>query len=179
MKSLTTATPGAARSTHAPELEKLAQLSDASVAATVIAWGARAGDALHASAPWLPAATTTVTPAADVRATAESRAATVSPLRLRFATAGTAGASCLCCATQSSAATTSDELPFPEQSSTRTATIRAPLATPYVAPPTVPATCVPCPWQSVAVPPDVTKSMPATARPPKSTCDWLTPVSMM
>ena len=40
--------------------------------------------------------------------------------------------------------------PLPLQFSTRTATRLTPLATPYVEPPTVPATCVPWPLQSAA-----------------------------
>ena len=44
--------------------------------------------------------------------------------------------------------------PLPEQSSTRTPRSEAPLATPYVAPPIVPATWVPWPLQSWPLPPN-------------------------
>ena len=58
--------------------------------------------------------------------------------------------------TQSMPAITPELVPLPEQSSTRTATSDTCLATPYVVPPTVPATCVPCPLQSSAAPPSIT-----------------------
>ena len=45
--------------------------------------------------------------------------------------------------TQSMPAITPESVPLPLQSSTRTGMIVAPLATPYVVPPTVPATWVP------------------------------------
>jgi hypothetical protein len=52
------------------------------------------------------------------------------------------------------------------------------LATPWALPPTVPATCVPWPLQSSAVPPS-TASWPLVARPPKSWWVVRMPVSMM
>ena len=67
--------------------------------------------------------------------------------------------------TQRTPATTSESVPSPLQSSTRTATRRTFLATPYRAPPIVPATCVPCPLQSAAVASSPTKSQPYVARP--------------
>ena len=60
--------------------------------------------------------------------------------------------------TQSMPAMTPEFEPDPLQSSTRTACSVTLSATPYVVPPTVPATCVPCPLQSLAVPPLVTAS---------------------
>ena len=61
-------TPGASSATHGPKLEKLAKPSLMSVAPTTIALGALDGDAEHASALLLPAATTNVTPAATALA---------------------------------------------------------------------------------------------------------------
>ena len=96
-------------------------------------------------------------------------------LRLRFATAG----SWRCCVTQSMPAITPLTLPVAVQPSTRTASSRAPLATPYVAPPTVPATCVPWPEQSSVPRPSATTVKAPSARPPNSW--WLVrmPESMM
>ena len=84
---------------------------------------------------------------------------------------------CALAVTQSIPAITPDVLPFPEQSSTRTPYNLTPLATPYVVPPIVPATCVPCPLQSAVPPASALKA--ATARPPNSPCDSRIPVSMM
>src|SRR4051794_33886532 len=118
-------------------------------------------------------------PAATVLATADStaRAPEVEDgaPRLRLTTEGPDG---LWSTTQSSAAIRSLVLPDPSQSSTRTDTILADLATPYVFPAMVPATCVPWPKQSVAVRSLPTKSYPLTARPPN--WEWLsrTPESM-
>ena len=81
--------------------------------------------------------------------------------------------------TQSTPAITPALVPLPAQSSTRTATRLTALATPCTVPPTVPATCVPCPLQSVAVPPAVTASKPVLARPTKSECVSRIPVSTM
>ena len=61
-------------STHGPKFEKYANLSLMSVAPTVIADGARAGEAVHAFAVEFPAATTTVTFALVRFATAWSTA---------------------------------------------------------------------------------------------------------
>mmetsp|Transcript_9034 Transcript_9034/g.31912 ORF Transcript_9034/g.31912 Transcript_9034/m.31912 type:complete len:263 (-) Transcript_9034:249-1037(-) len=71
---------------------------------------------------------------------------------------------------------TPDAKPLPLQSTTRTATILTFGATPYVALPTVPATCVPWPWQSFeSLSPNT--DMPCTTRPPKSLCPAYTPLS--
>ena len=51
--------------------------------------------------------------------------------------------------TQSTPAMTPAFEPEPEQSRTRTAWSVTCFAMPYVVPPTVPATCVPCPLQSL------------------------------
>ena len=65
--------PGAKMSTQVPMLENDERASVFVVEPTVIADGARAGDLVHASLPLsLPAATTTVTFAAVMRATASS-----------------------------------------------------------------------------------------------------------
>ena len=78
-------------------------------------------------------------------------AALAPPPRLMLATAG-------CPAwwspvTQSIPATTCEVRPLPRQSSTFTATRLTDLATPYLVPPMVPATCVPWPLQSSISPP--------------------------
>ena len=69
--------------------------------------------------------------------------------------------------------------PEPWQSSTRTAWSVTCLATPYVVPPTVPATCVPWPLQSFVPFPSPTKSAPLPTRPANSWCVARMPVSMM
>src|SRR5687767_15163107 len=84
------ATPGAKRSTHDPKFENVARVSDWSVAPTVMASGARAGENVHASPFALPAATTTVMPARVILATAESSAALPDPPSDMFTTAGAA-----------------------------------------------------------------------------------------
>src|SRR2546422_11601014 len=88
--------------------------------------------------------------------TALLRAWSKPPPRLMFADAGWPAR--WSPVTQSTPAITWSVVPLPEQSSTRTATNVTPLAIPYVAPPTVPDTCVPCPLQSSAVPPGVDRS---------------------
>ena len=67
-----------------------------------------------------------------------------------FATAGLSA----CVRTQSSAVMIPDVEPEPLQLSTRTARSFTFLAMPHWAPPIVPATCVPWPWQSAPVPPN-------------------------
>ena len=62
--------PGAYKSTHDPKFEKLATQSPEFVAPTVMACGAEAGDERQASSASLPAATTTLTPAACAASTA-------------------------------------------------------------------------------------------------------------
>ena len=93
-----------------------------------------------------------------------------------FATAGCPG--WWCDVTQSMPAITPEKLPLPAQLSTLTAISLTPLATPYWEPPTVPATCVPCPLQSVLLPSPVV-FVPQLARPPKSLWEVRMPVSMM
>ena len=79
--------------------------------------------------------------------------------------------------TQSMPAATPVSVPEPLQSSTFTATRCTSLATPWAAPPTVPATCVPWPLQSVLF--ESAVLVPHVARPPKSLCVVRMPVSMM
>jgi hypothetical protein len=78
--------------------------------------------------------------------------------------------------TQSTPATMPDIEPLPVQPSTFTATSWAALATPYSVPPMVPATWVPCPWQSSAMPSPVVL-VPQVARPPNVVWVVLMPVS--
>ena len=68
--------------------------------------------------------------------------------------------------TQSTPEMICEKKPLPWQSRTRTETSVALLATPYVVEPTVPPTCVPCPWQSLAFGSLSMKSYPLMARPP-------------
>ena len=74
--------PGAHRSTQEPKFEYAACASERSIAPIVSADGARAGEDEHASVELLPAATTTVRPAAVASATAESMAVLAEPPRL-------------------------------------------------------------------------------------------------
>src|SRR5207253_9489863 len=103
------------------------------------------GETLQASVLPLPAATVKTMPELTAPATASFSAFETPPPRERFATAGLTAF----CATQLTPAMTADVEPEPLQSSTRTATSDTPFATPYVEPPIVPATCVPCPLQSM------------------------------
>src|SRR6185369_14716740 len=80
--------PGAKMWRHTPKLENDARASLVVVAPTVIAFAARAGDVLHASALLLPAATAIGTPELARLLTAVSRALEAPPPRLMFATAG-------------------------------------------------------------------------------------------
>ncbi len=59
-------------SRHEPQFENDAFRSELSVAPTVMASGARAGDVVHASALLFPAAATTTIPSATADATAAS-----------------------------------------------------------------------------------------------------------
>ena len=70
--------------------------------------------------------------------------------------------------TQSTPAMTADIEPEPVHPSTRTGTSFTPLATPYLVPPTMPATWVPCPSQSSVPRPSLTAVKPERTRPPKS-----------
>jgi hypothetical protein len=143
--------PGANTSTQLPKLENEERASVFVVEPVVSAEGARAGETLQAFWFSFPAATTTVTPAVVIRATAESVAEDAEPPRLMLATEGPLALA----ATQSMPAITPELDPEPEQSNTRTGIRVTCLATPYVVPPTVPATWVPCPLQSVVPPPSL------------------------
>ena len=111
---------------------------------TVSAVGSRAGDESHASLSVLPAATTTLRPAACAAATARSSAALVPPLKLNEATATDAFRRAASSTAHCSPAMTVELHPSPRQSRTPTGTTRARLATPYVCAATTPAQCVPC-----------------------------------
>src|SRR5690349_17651875 len=128
-----------------------------------MASASRAGDTVQASVLSLPAATAYVTPDAIEFLTAVSSVLPAGPPRLMLATAGRTA----CAVTQFTPAMICEYEPAPVQSSTRTATRLTALATPYVLPPTVPATCVPWPLQSFATASLSTKSYPLLARPPK------------
>jgi len=145
-QSETMSTPGANRSTHEPRLENEARLSSRPDAATVSAAGSRAGEDSQASSSSLPAATVTLTPSSISPRIAASTLPLAGPLRLRLATAGVPARWSR--AAQSMPAMTPEVSPLPPQSSVRTATSATAGATPYAAPPIVPATCVPCPAQS-------------------------------
>src|SRR5687767_10230815 len=97
-----------------------------------------------------------VTPFETAPATAALIAEDFAPPRDMFATAGFWAL----LATQSIPAMTPDQEPDPAQSSTRTGTSVTCLATPHVVPPTVPATCVPWPWQSSVPRPSLMDVMP-------------------
>ena len=127
---------------------------------TVIASATLAGEEVDALAFALPAAIEYVTPEAIELRTALSSAVDTPPPRLMLATAGLMRLA----VTQSTPAMTPDVEPEPLQLSTRTANKRTLLATPYVDPPIVPATWVPCPLQSTEFPPNASKA--ANARPP-------------
>src|SRR2546423_11468023 len=167
-------TPGAKMSTHDPKSENDARWSLLSLAATVMASAVSAGETVQASVWPFAAATTYVTPEAIEARTASSSARSAGPPRLRLATAGLTAFA----VTQSIPAMICEYDPLPEQSSTRTPTNCTLLATPKVAPPMVPATCVPCPLQSSATGSLSMKSQPLLARPPNSTCVVRSPVSM-
>src|SRR2546425_917656 len=85
-------TPGAKISTHGPKLENDAMLSLMSVAPTVSASGALAGEVLQASgAPELPAATAYTTPAAIEFSTAGFSGWRIPPPGFMWATDGRVG----------------------------------------------------------------------------------------
>src|SRR5262245_19493136 len=160
-------------SRHVPKFENDARASVFVVAPTVFAAATRAGELLHAFAFELPAAIAYETPELIELLTALSRAELTPPPRLMFATDGPAWLA----VTQSTPAMTPEVDPEPLQSRTRTACSVTCLATPYVVPPTVPDTCVPCPLQSFVPPP--TSSTPFPTRPANSWCVARMPVSMM
>ena len=164
-------------SRHGPQFEKDDRASVDVVAPTVRAAGELAGEYLHASSFELPAAATNVTPSAMTRAAAELTENEYPPPRLMFATAGVPAV--WLATIQSRPAITPDQEPEPLHDSTRTGTISADFATPHVAPATVPATCVPCPWQSSVPTPSLIDVNPVVTRPVKSTWADMTPVSTM
>ena len=167
--------PGANKSTHEPKLENDARASPMVLAATMSASPvALAGDDAHASTFALPAAPTTTMPSPRARVMAESSAALVVPPRLRFITAGLVVWSAIA---QSIPSTTPETVPDPWQSRTRTATRLTAGATPRVEPPTVPATWVPWPWQSMVLPANASK--PARTREPNWAWVARIPVSTM
>src|SRR5690348_13990142 len=86
IQSLVTATPGAQASTHGPQFENVAFLSVLSLAATVNAAGARAGEKSQALLLLLPAATATNTPDSIRWCTASSSACVLPPPSDMFAT---------------------------------------------------------------------------------------------
>src|SRR5690606_2809353 len=115
---------------------------------TVQTLGSLAGEIKLTSPPLLPAATARKTPASTAAAAAALMASDLPPPRLMLPTvplghspeATRCGASF---ATNSSPAITDDAVPDPPALSTLTANSLVFLATPYVLPPIVPATCVP------------------------------------
>ena len=129
--------------THSPKQEKLDRWSASVVDPTVMAVKAPAGDKLQASSLLLPAATETGIPAAVIRSMAWSTVAEDGPPIDIEATIAMAGSATFCAATQSIPAMTSSQVPVPSARRIWTATMVTALATPQVAPPTVPAQCVP------------------------------------
>jgi hypothetical protein len=135
--------PGAYKSRQGPTLLKLDLASLESDEPTVMATGTYAGLAPHALklAPALPAATTTMTPAAAALSIAVPiEVITELPPRLILIIAGLKA---VCCSTQSIPLTIQDHAPLPWSLRTLTECMVASFATPYVDPPTVPAQCVP------------------------------------
>ncbi len=134
-----------------------------------------AGEYVQASVKSLPAATVYGMPASIDLLTALF-SAPLGPLlpRLMLATASTGATS----VTQSTPSITPAFEPEPPQSRTRTATRSTSLATPHFAPPTVPATCVPCPLQSFVPLPSLIAEKPLVARPSNVLCVMRMPVSM-
>jgi hypothetical protein len=114
------------------------------------------------------------------RFTASSTVWFAPPPRDMLATAGLRdGVAWTSLVTQSMPAITPAKVPEPAQFRTRTATSFTSFATPYLVPPTVPATWVPWPLQSVESSSLSTVSRPWTARPAKSLWVVRMPVSMM
>ena len=68
---------------------------------------------------------------------------------------------------------------MPVQLNTWTGTSCTCLAIPWIVPPTVPATWVPWPWQSRALPSGTMALYPGSSRPAKSGWSSQMPVSMM
>jgi hypothetical protein len=164
-----TLTPGAKISTAAPKFENGALVSvDASMAPTVMAEGAEAGEVELASICLMfrqdqkagegrrgstfsfPAAATTTTPALVSAAIALFNAILLLPPILIFSTAFPANPLAVAfVATKFRPWITPEFVPAPSASRTFTATRETALATPNVAPPIVPATWEPWPFSSV------------------------------
>jgi hypothetical protein len=178
MPAETMASPGAKRSTQGPVLLVTRRRSAMVDAATVMTPGTRAGDCPHALALSLPADATTVTPAAINALTAVSTAVISIGTFVRALMFTTAGR-CPWRRTCSMPAIRAAELPWFRQLNTRIPCSRTVFATPTSAPPTVPATWVPCPLQSTPFCPSPTKSATMLARVPNSRCCGRMPVSMM
>ena len=168
--------PGAKMSRQVPKFEKDARASVVVVAPTVLAAATRAGEVVQASVFELPAAMAYETPELIELLTAVSSAELAPPPRLMFATERPATRFDV---TQSTPAITPEFDPEPWQLRTRTACSVTCLATPYVVPPVVPATCVPWPLQSFVPCPSPTKSAPLPTRPVNCWCVARIPVSMM
>mmetsp|Transcript_31031 Transcript_31031/g.84128 ORF Transcript_31031/g.84128 Transcript_31031/m.84128 type:complete len:252 (-) Transcript_31031:236-991(-) len=184
--------PGAKMSTHSPSLLYQERVSVLAVAATVMALPTKAGECLQASGqsvdPSLPAATTTVTPPATALSMATlTDAMTALAPKLALKTAGFMLASCVACRTQSNAPMNHEKEPTPLSLRTLTAWTTAFFATPYWVPAMIPAVWVPCPPMSLAqltslrlhTRGDVNErtSSVGMARPPKSVCSVIMPVS--
>ncbi len=134
--------PGAKRSMHAPMFDVTARVSLVGlVLPTVIAAGSAAGDWLHALAPLpFPADTTTVTFAATRATTSAFSVAETGPPMLILATAGGVALAVTNCTPARTLAVVGVQVPG---SPTRTLWMATAFATPKVAAPMVPATCVP------------------------------------
>jgi hypothetical protein len=156
---------GARTSTREPKLEKSARASSMSVAPTVQADASEAGEKPLASAPSLPAATARNLPALTMEAAAELMAFEAPPPR-DMLTTEPLGQSSAALLTNSMPATTPELVPLPSSPRTLTAKRVVFLATPKVAPPTVPATWVPWPWTSPSL--ESAKLAAKLARPSKS-----------
>ena len=134
------ATPGALISTQLPQFEKYAFASAIVVAPTVIAVGALAGDALHASILSLPAAATTVIPELVSLRIASFNEADALPPILKLTTACDLEFVFSGERIQSRPAITEEYDPRPVQSRMRTGTTVAFFAIPYFVPAAVVAT---------------------------------------
>ena len=170
----TMAEPGAKMSTQLPKLENDARASLLVVAPTVIASPTRAGEEFARVGVGVAGGDRVGDPGGDRVATAVSSALDAPPPRLMLATAGLTRFA----VTQSTPAITPDVDARSAAAQHANANRRTPLATPYVDPPTVPATWVPWPLQSLVFRPSLIASKPTNARPPN--CEWVRrmPVSM-
>src|SRR6266542_382608 len=132
-------------STHAPVLEYDARVSFFSEAAVTSAVSILRGSRSQESAPVLPAEVARKTPELII---ARSDASSVESADQFHDVLATAGLTALA-VTQSTPLMVADVRPPPLQFRILTACSRTSLAMPYVCDPTVPATCVPWPSQSV------------------------------